>query len=146
MIIFHKKIRSLLVILALFAFVLVSFVGAGHAFAMEMNKDGSMDGCIFTGKTMLCKMNIIEHISFWQSIFTATVPQKINTLVLLILLAGLFRIVSTLKRHLLLPFSYLTICWKLYIKQNPHLSLFNPLQEVFSQGILNPKIYEAGIL
>ena len=136
-----KKFARFLLGLALIAFLSVAFFGASQTMAMEKQSDGTMGGCLFTGMEEICKMSFTEHLTQWQSMFTTTVTQNAFTVILLLLLAVVFVTVGIFKRNLLLLSSYHATRWRLYIKQNPNLSLFNPLREAFSQGILNPKIY-----
>ena len=86
-------------------------------------------------------MTFSEHIAHWQAMFTTTAPQKALTFALLLLLVVVFITVAILKRNLLLLSSYYATRWRLYIRQNPNLSLFSPLKEAFSSGILHPKIF-----
>ena len=129
------------VVLGLFAFVMLSIFGLGHMGGMTSGEDGNMTGCIFTGKTMLCKMSVIEHISLWQSMFTA-MPQESSILLALVIL--LVAVLFTTKNSIGPPrlFRDETSTPKLYLVQHPNLPFFNPLKEAFAQGILNPKIYE----
>lgn len=136
-----KKFARFLLGFVLVAFLSVIFFGASQTMAMEEKSDGTMGGCLFTGMDEICTMKFEEHLAQWQSMFTTTAPQKALAFALLLLLAVVFVAVAILKRNLLLLFSYFTTRWRLYIRQNPELSLFNPLREAFSQGILNPKIY-----
>ncbi len=136
-----KKFARFLLGFALIAFLLVAFFGASQSMGMEEQNDGKMSGCVFSGKVEICTMTFSEHISHWQNIFTTTAPQNALTLALLILLAVVFIVVATFKRNLLLLSNYYTTRWRLYIRNNPELSLFDPIKEAFSQGILNPKIY-----
>jgi len=136
-----KKFARFLLGLALIAFLSVAFFGASQTMGMDQQSDGTMGGCMFTGMEEICEMSFTEHLAQWQSMFTTTVTQNAFTVILLLLLAVVFVTVGIFKRNLLLLFSYYTTRWRLYIKQNPNLSLFNPLKEAFSQGILNPKIY-----
>lgn len=136
-----KKFTRFLLVLALVAFLSVVFFGASQSMGMEKQNSGKMSGCVFSGKVEICTMTFSEHIGHWQSMFTTTVTQNALTVILLLLLAIVFVAVGIFKRNLLLLFSYYTTRWRLYIRNNPELSLFNPLKEAFSQGILNPKIY-----
>ncbi len=132
--------RKIFASLALLFFVFVNILGVNAT--MSRGANGRMGNCPFAGSmTKICSMGAVEHISRWQSLFTTTAPQKAITFALLILLAVVFVAVAILKRNLFLLFSFYATRWRLYIKQNPHLSLFNPLREAFSQGILNPKIF-----
>lgn len=141
MVIIYQKFTIFLLAFGLFAFVALSIFGLWHMSDMEANKDGNMEGCIFTGKTMLCKMGIVEHISLWQGMFTAVPQESLMLLALLILLVAVIFVI----KNILAP-SHLSssevLTRRLYSKEHPNLLLFNPLKEAFSQGILNPKIYD----
>ncbi len=136
-----KKFARFLLVMGLIAFLSVAFFGASQSMGMEMRDDGTMGGCLFIGVEEICKMSLIEHLSQWQSIFATIAPQQAITFALLLLLAVVFVIVATIKHNLLLPFNHYTTRWRLYIRQNPHLNLFNHLRAAFTRGILNPKIY-----
>ena len=136
-----KKFARFLLGLALIAFLSIAFFGASQTMGMDQQSDGTMGGCLFTGMEEICEMTFTEHLSQWQSMFTTTAPQKALAFALLFLLTVVFVAVAIFKRNLLLLFSYYTTRWRLYIRHNPELSLFNPLKEAFLRGILNPKIY-----
>lgn len=140
-----QKLAVFFLTLGFFAFVTLSIFGLGHMSGMTANENGDMAECIFTGKVMLCKMSIIEHISLWQSMLTV-MPQE--NLMLLALLTLFMAVIFMTKNILvLLCLSRVeALTRRLYLKEHPDFSLFNPLKEVFSQGILNPKIYEFAIL
>lgn len=144
-----QKFARFLFCFTLIAFLSVVFFGMSKTMmGMEKRNDGTMRGCLFSGKAEICTMTFSEHLSYLQNRFTITItaPQKALILALLVLLAVGFVAVAILKRNLSLLFIYYATRWRLYIKQNPHLSLFNPLIEAFSQGILNSKIYESATL
>lgn len=137
-----KKFARFLLGFALLAFIAVAFFGMSQTMmGMEKRSDGTMSGCMFSGQAEICTMTFSEHIAHWQAMFTTTVPQKALAFALLILLAVTFVAVAIFKRNLLLLYNYYATRWRLYIKQNPNLSLFNPLSEAFSNGLLNPKIF-----
>lgn len=136
-----KKSGRLLLVVGLIAFLSVAFFGMSQSMGMEQRSDGNMGGCLFTGIEKICKMTFTEHFIQWQNMFTTTVTKNAFTAVLLLLLTAVFVAVAIFKRNLLLLSNYYATRWKLYIRHNPNLSLFNPLREAFSQGILNPKIY-----
>ena len=132
-----------ILILGISAFLAVGVFGMSHASDMKMKGDGTMSGCLFDGRAEICPMAFAEHLSRWQSMFTA-IPTKADfliTLFALISAVGVLLLFSLRRRWLLLLFSRLSDRWRFYLKQNPHISLFDPLREAFSQGILNPKIY-----
>lgn len=122
----------------LFAFILIILLGASQIFAMEMNEDGNMDGCPFTGKTMLCKMNILEHLSLWQSMFTVIPKKSVVLLVLISVLTAVILFNRSVLTRLLIRKQESQL---LYFLQHSGLYFLNIIQEIFSQGILHPKIY-----
>lgn len=138
-----KKFGRFLLVLGLIALISVAFFGASQAMGMKQRSDGTMSGCLFDGKAEICIMSFSQHLSNWQGMFAATTPEKINVLALLALIAALFAAVALLRRHVLSLLNYYANRWRFYIKQNSLLVIFNPLQEAFSQGILNPKIYSS---
>lgn len=143
-----RKFDTFLAVVVLSIFIFITFFGANYTLGMEMREDGKMSGCLFDGKAEICPMTFSDHLSRWQGMFTA-IPQKAYSLValfLLILAFSAFLFFNLRRRSLLLLFSRLSDRWRLYLKQNPHLPLFNHLKEAFSQGILNPKIYDSAIL
>ncbi len=71
------------------AFIIVSLYGAASSIGMQKNAQGKMTGCMFTG-TAICTMTPFEHLAEWQSMFSATAPQSVNTLALLLLVAVTF--------------------------------------------------------
>ncbi len=138
----NKKIIRFFFRLAPIALIFVALFGLSHGMAgMEKRSDGTMSGCMFSGQAEMCTMTFSEHIAHWQAMFTTTAPQKTLAFALLLLLVVVFIAVAILKRNLLLLSNYYATRWRLYIRQNPNLSLFSPLKEAFSSGILHPKIY-----
>ena len=111
-------------------------------FGMTMGADGHMSGCPFMGTTAVCQMTPLEHISAWQNMFTATVTQNSDQFIILMSLFGLtFIAIAALRLMFDSCVALLESRQKLYAKRLPAFSLTNPLQEAFSQGILNPKLY-----
>lgn len=109
---------------------------------MSMNMS-TMDGkanCPFGGHSMaICQMNPMEHIQEWQSMFTA-LPAK-DGLTILSALLSLLALLAL--RFLNTPSLFKKPRLEQYV--NPfylnRAPIFNPLQEAFSRGILNPKIF-----
>lgn len=109
----------------------------------DMEADGHVSGCLFDGPTEVCAMNYSEHIATWQNMFTS-LPQNISLINLLVLtVLSIALLISW--RNILKLFESITSRWRLYIKLYPQINFFNFLREAFSQGILNPKIYERAI-
>lgn len=106
----------------------------------DVKMDGNMEGCLFDGPAEICAMNYSEHIATWQSMFTI-LPQNVN-LINLLVLTILSIILLFLWRNLFKLFKSITARWRFYVKQYNQIDIFNSLKEAFSQGIINPKIYE----
>lgn len=140
-----KKLAVPLLTLGFFVFVTMSIFGLGHMSGMGANKDGNMEGCIFTGKTMLCKMSIVEHISLWQGMFTAMPQESLMFMALLVLSVAVVFIAKNILAPPRLSDSE-ALTKRFCLKEHPDLSFFDPLKEAFSQGILNSKIYELATL
>lgn len=112
----------------------------GFYFTMPMDSGGHMTGCPFMGATAVCNMTPLEHMAAWQSMFTSTPAQAANVLTLLLLAATL--VASFFSR--LFPridADLLGNKQRLYQKRSFAFAYATPLQEAFSQGILNSKAY-----
>ena len=123
--------------LGVVAFLLIGSLGLSH-FAMTMGMDGKMSAadCPFMS---ICTMSPLEHIATWQSMFASIPPQQSSTLALLfvisITLAGLFWITyifPLLENQKHRPRNYYT---------EEYILVPIPVQELFSSGILNPKLF-----
>ena len=135
-----KTLGRYFIILGLISFLLLVLMGPSHAMAgMERDSDGAMGGCLFTGMVEICQMTFAEHLLQWQSLFEMTVSKNARAIVLLL---GIMVVaVFVFKRHLLMRFGYYTTRWRLYVRHHPNFKLFFHLRDVFSRGILNPKVY-----
>lgn len=106
----------------------------------DMNMVDGKANCPFSGHSMsICKMNPMEHIQEWQSMFT-TLPAKDA----LSFLSALLALLALLAIGAWKKFSIHDQPWpEIYI--NPFYlrkyEIFDPLKEAFSSGILNPKIF-----
>src|SRR3989344_5522780 len=107
---------------------------------MGINEDGTMSGCLFNGRTEICDMAFFEHISIWQGIFSATQNTDFINLLSLIILLSVSIATATTNQNLA-SLLRLFNTRKLYILKSLNLH-FNYLKKAFSQGILEPKIYE----
>lgn len=131
------------ILFGLFSLIIVGTLGLGHITGMKINDNGDMEGCIYTGKLMICKMDIIEHISLWQRMFTA-VSQKISPMELLLTMAALtlvllYRNLSTVFRERQIVFS------RILISHQNKVPFLDYLRRILAKGILQPKIYERAL-
>lgn len=134
----RKKVSENLVLFALTSFAFMSILGIGMG--MEMT-NGQMSSCPFTaGQQAICQMNITEHITKWQQAFVG-IPTKGDTLALAILLFAVVLISFVKQLFQLEKLTELAGRLFAYCKINL-VKVFDPLLIAFSDGILNPRIYE----
>ncbi|MBI3305051.1 hypothetical protein HYZ80_01845 [Candidatus Parcubacteria bacterium] len=129
---------TFLIIFVLASFAFMSILG------MDMSmkpKDDQMSGCPFmAGQATMCQMGVTEHIAKWQQAFLG-IPTKTNFLafaavLLIAILASLIKPFPQLKKLTASTARFLA-----YHKASC-IKVFDPLLIAFSDGILNPKIYE----
>lgn len=136
-----SSITEYVLSLAVFVFLSVSFLGLSHA-NMPMGEDGNMtmSNCPFmSGQAVVCNMDPLEHIAAWQNMFTSIPQQDIATL-LLILLASLALVFIWTRQRRRIPITdSLSTLGRVRAKE--YIPIANSLQELFSNGILNPKLY-----
>lgn len=130
-------VTKIAVALTIVAFFLAGFAGTSHA-SMTMQADGQMTDCPLLPGVFICTMTPLGMIAASQYLL-ASFPQQKDSVVLLIAL-----LLATLAR---------VRVWKLLVPLWPtreravsmpcpvYIPLANPLQEIFSSGILNPKPY-----
>jgi hypothetical protein len=136
-----STIGKVVLVLGLMAFLSLGIFGMSHS-TMSMEPDGSMTmtNCpLMTGQAVVCNMNPLEHIAAWQNMFTTTLQQNGSDVLTLLLVALALTLIwarslwPRLKQDLQPRFS---IIWHRKEILPPSL-----LQELFSNGILNPKLF-----
>ncbi|MDE1925332.1 MAG: hypothetical protein KGH79_04120 [Patescibacteria group bacterium] len=134
-----KKLGRALASALLTAFIVVSLFGVAQGIGMQTDSHGKMTGCMFSG-TAICTMTPFEHLAAWQSMFTAIVSsQSVNMLALLLLAATVFAAFMATQLLFDAALDLLEARQRLYARRAFAAAHLNPLQELFSQGILNPK-------
>jgi len=131
------KLSENLILFVLASFAFMSLFGM--SVGME-ERNGQMSSCPFMANgASLCQMNVTEHIVQWQQALLG-IPTKGSFLALGLLLP--FLVIIPFAK----PFSQIKA-----IEQTTHISfyhrdtfakVFDPFLIAFSDGILNPKIYE----
>ena len=134
----RSKYSENLILFVLASFVFSSLFGVG--IGMEMKGD-QISSCPFlASEVSVCKMSVMEHISRWQQAFLG-VPSKINFLVLALILAA--AVLITFAKPLFKPKKLTDLAARLLAYHKEHLvRVFDPFLIAFSDGILNPRIYE----
>lgn len=133
------KTQVLSAILALGILYILSF---GILMGMETDNHGHMAACPFTMTSSLCTMSFSEHLNMWQNMFTATLDNGT-----LLLIVGLIVLAFSIAfKHLDTSQDQELKGYRFYTHKHSKPPTFNKLLELFSQGILNPKIYSLAII
>ena len=128
-----------LVAAAVVLLLLGSSIGLPH-FGMNMGEGGQMSGCPFMGMTAMCPMSPVEHIAAWQSMFTSIPAQKDALSILLSLLFAIAGLGIVRMWHTLSPPKIISLV-PLRKSDQAYIPSHTFLQEAFSSGILNPKLF-----
>jgi|GEM_PF-281210 len=129
-----KKIAS---IATLTIFLGALFASLFHM-STGMNMTGDMTDCPFMeGGEVLCQMNLADHMGAWKDAFVSAIP----TIVTLLVATGAIVFVASAN-----PFFFGSNRKPIPIRLNAHHPRtysfsYRPLQELFSSGILHPKLF-----
>ena len=106
--------------------------------SMGMDMSGTMTDCPFMShEETICPMNLADHIGAWKSAFMSVLP----SLTLLLAMAGSALLLATIAPNLLKPIRYLSPLPLRNINQKTYTFSHRKHQELFSNGILHPKLY-----
>lgn len=123
---------------AVLLLVMLHAFSFGSVMGMETDKQGQMSSCPFTVSSSICTMGFSEHLSLWQRMFTATLDNNVGLLVALgLTVLAVSLVLKSLETDRHKEF----IAYKFYKHEHQKSPVFNKLTELFSRGILNPKIY-----
>jgi len=113
------------------------FVSLFHL-SMGMDMTGGMTDCPFvTHAEVICQMNVADHIGAWKSAFLSVVP----ALTLLLAVAGIAILVASVAPNLLRKIQYASPPSSRWLQARTYTFSYRPLQELFSSGILHPKLF-----
>lgn len=105
---------------------------------VSMDMSGKMSGCPFMShEEVLCSMNPLDHVSAWKSAFTAIAP----SFTLLLLTLAAVGVAFAIAPNLLLRQRYRQEILPQEIRDQIYTFSYRPLQELFSNGILHPKLF-----
>ena len=142
MIAFNSIFAKTIFTLGITAFLLFGVFGLSHfAMPMTVDADGHMvsTDCFLPGVATLCDMSALGHLATWKNAFSI-LPLSLSTLLLILcILASLVFFVRLSRRESLI-FQH-TQELRLYDEArllDVPLAVF---QELFSAGILNPKLF-----
>lgn len=112
-------------------FVASIFLSLFH-FGMLMNGESHMANCPFMSGETDCPMTLSEHMSAWQNAFVAILPEVSAVFVAALLLLIIWR--EDFSRSLYSNRYFEKILSREHVPSGS-------LQELFSQGILHPKLF-----
>ena len=136
---FKSQIPKAFVFFAIMAFLAVGILGLSK-FGMPTGPDGQMQNCSFMnmGGSVVCKMTPFEHMAAWQSMFTSLPLKDISVLASLLLLVA---VVVFLTKKLWGSQELELVSLHKQRFRDKTFFAHSPLQEAFSNGILNPKLF-----
>ena len=106
--------------------------------SMGMDMSGRMTNCPFMShEEVICPMNLADHIGAWKSVFLSVAP----ALTLLLAVAGVAVFVAAVAPNLLRKIQYASPPLCRWLETSTYTFSYRSLQELFSNGILNPKLY-----
>lgn len=138
----RMKLSKTYLFVAVLSLVLLYVFSFGPVMGMEVDKHGQMSSCPFTVSTSICTMTFSEHLNLWQSMLTVT----LNNIGLLTTLGLIIFAVSLALKYLEKDRDKELVAYKFYTREHQKRPTFNKLLELFSRGILNPKIYELAFI
>lgn len=113
------------------------FVSLFHM-SMGMDMHGGMSDCPFMAhEEVICPMDLADHLAAWKSVFQAVAP----TIVLLIAAAGAVALAVTVAPHLFTSKRRPVPILPRLLRERTYSFSYRPLQELFSSGILHPKVF-----
>ncbi len=128
---------KLLSVVFLLVFLGTMFSSLFHM-SMGMDMSEGVIGCAFmTHEEAVCPMNFVDHVGAWKTAFLATA----SSLTFLIVAAGAAVLIASVAPNLLLRHRYAIPILRKYIQESTYTFSYRPLQELFSAGILHPKLF-----
>lgn len=113
------------------------FISLFHM-SMGMDMSGGMTDCPFMShEEVICPMSLVDHIGAWQSVFLAVVP----ALTLLLAATSIAVLVAAIAPNLLKKSRHIPAPSCRLFRARTYTFSYRPYQELFSSGILNPKLF-----
>lgn len=113
------------------------FVSLFHM-STGMDMTGGMRDCPFMShEEVLCPMSLVDHLGAWKSAFLTTA----STILYLFAAAGMVAIaVSIAPNFLTARYKPIPARYR-WLRERVYTYSYRPLQELFSNGILHPKVF-----
>ena len=130
------KIIKIIVVASVFSVLILGLLQT----CMNMNTADSNENCLFGGHSVvICQMNPIEHIQEWQSMFR-TLPARDVLLYLFTFVMFISFIFQKFWNKFSIHNTSLLFSRPIHVLRDS-FQVFDPIQEAFSSGILNPKSF-----
>lgn len=119
-------------------FVLGAMFASLFHISMGMDMMATGSDCLYMShQETLCPMNVLDHLGAWQSVFLSVIP----SIVLLMVAASAVSLAVFTLPHLLSPKpSPIPILYR-QLRERTYSFTQRFLQELFSNGILHPKVF-----
>lgn len=119
-------------------FLSVMFLSLFHMpVGMDMSGSMSSDCPFMSHEEVICSMSTLDHLTAWKSAFMAILP----SLTLLLLAIAAVALVLSVAPNLFQRQKYRLTLPTHYLKERTYSYSYRPLQELFSNGILHPKLF-----
>jgi hypothetical protein len=122
----------------LFVFFLGAMFFSLFHMSMGMDMSQGMSDCPFMShEEVICPMNLIDHIDAWKSTFLSVV----SAFTVLFVAIGAAVLIPSIAPNLLLKIQFALPAVRKWLHAKIYTFSYRLLQELFSKGILHPKLY-----
>jgi hypothetical protein len=123
---------------ALLAFFLGTMFFSLFHMSTGMDMSAGMTNCPFMShEEVICPMNLADHVGAWKSVFLTVAP----TLNLLLAVVGITVLIVSTAPNLLQRILCMVPPQNRLLQARTYTFSYRPLQEMFSNGILHPKLH-----
>lgn len=135
-----RNLSRILIVLSVIVFFVSALAAPQFGMKMRMDVDGNMtmSDCYMPGMMTLCNLSPLEHIAAWQTLFAGLPAQALSLMTLLVALASIVGLAWV--RYVFSPPRELRN-FSRFTRRREYVPLPPLFQELFSNGILNPKSY-----
>lgn len=134
-----KKLSTLVFTLLFLGAMFGGLFHTSMSMGMDMTPSGGISDCpLMSHGEVLCSMSVFDHFGAWKDAFTAIAPTFLTLLVILAAVAVAISIAPNLALPQKLLYTRLQVS---NIVDRIFKHSVRPLQELFSNGILHPKLF-----
>lgn len=115
------------------AYMLIAIFGMSMYIMPSEHGDMMGGGCpLMRDVGSLCQTGMLDHIVHWNTLFATTIGVLVVYAAVIALAYAPIRAVAVSSPH---------ERYRRYAKEHPHVRLFQPLIGLYSDGIIQPKIF-----